>query len=168
MLAPVRAKCSSPAPAGLAKWIYNAEAPNPSNYESVNFQRTADQIHFKVRTCDRLRPPSNGLHTVKSLTIHTFIIRWDLGLSIIIHFAKLYTIFHAGPAGLSLGANFCNKLAENRPKLKYYSLVSLMSATKFTYCHLRSHFALYFFGLDQALATKWLQNRFTGLILAEF
>ena len=41
--------------------------------------RGAPQIHFKVHTCDRLRPPSNGFQVLK---VHTFIIRWLLGLSL--------------------------------------------------------------------------------------
>ena len=41
--------------------------------------RGAPQIHVKVHTCDRLRPPSNGFQVLK---VHTFIIRWLLGLSL--------------------------------------------------------------------------------------
>ncbi len=83
----------------------------PSNYESVTFERSysvkylawgpqvvtsvhfevnlgrsAPQIHFKVRTCDRLGPPSKKFHIVRALKSHAFIIRWVVGLSIIIHF----------------------------------------------------------------------------------
>ena len=41
--------------------------------------RGAPQIHVKMHTCDRLRPPSNGFQVLK---VHTFIIRWLLGLSL--------------------------------------------------------------------------------------